>query len=125
MHPSMQGIDPKKRTTIQIQLYQDPWPLIMGWGQHHKLKMLGTPQEGLVVFQKGWGVQNIAFNVEGTILTIQAWVRFSTLERIRSMFILPAEMGAESGGMRGVLGRRFLRNMVNEILAHLQAPQIQ
>jgi hypothetical protein len=126
MHPSMQ-VPPERRTTVQVQLHQDPWPLIFGWGQHHKFTPLGNPQEGLVVFQRGWGSvkpHNVAFYIAGNILTIQAWVCFSGLERLRSLFILPAEINVSSGA-RGLLARRIVRNQVNELLAHMGAPPIQ
>ena len=78
-----------------------------------------------MVFQTGWGKpQNVAFHLEGNVLTIQAWVRFSTMQRIQSFFILPAEINISSGA-RGALGRRQLRTKLNELLGHLGAPAVQ
>ncbi|HTJ45221.1 MAG TPA: hypothetical protein VL463_24110 [Kofleriaceae bacterium] len=129
MHPLMAQFaqQPEKRTTIQLQVYQDPWALIAGWGQHHKWKTIGpAPEQGLWVMTRGWAnpaPQNIAFHLEGYVLTLQAWVRFSGMERLRSFFILPAEINISSGG-RGLLARRSVRNDVNELLGHLGAPQL-
>lgn len=126
MHPALQA-RVAKRTTVQLQLFQDPWPMIFGWGQHHKYTPVGTPQEGLVLFQRGWGsvkAHNVAFNVEGNVLTIQAWIAFTTMERLRSLFILPDEIDVGSGA-RGVIARRKVRGELNELLGHLHAPPIQ
>ena len=112
---------------MQIQVWQDPWPLITGWAQHHKYEAAGPPFEGMMVYQRGWGLHKphlVAFHIEGNVLTIQACVRFSPLERFRSLFLLPAEINVGSGG-RGVLARRKVRGEVNELLGHLGAPPIQ
>src|SRR5262249_11187276 len=113
--------------TVQVQLYADPWPTIQGWAAHHKWKVLGTTPDGVFVCTRGWGnpaPQTVAFFVEGPILTIQAWIRFSAGERLRSFFMLPPEINVGSG-VKGALARRSVRNMVNELLGHLGAPPIQ
>ena len=118
---------PDKRTTVQLQVAQDPWPLIAGWIQHHKWKSVGpAPENGLWVATRGWGnppPQSVAFHLEGYVLTIQAWVRFSFGERLRSLFVLPDEINVGSGA-RGLLARRAVRNELNELLGHLGAPHL-
>ena len=125
--PQSMQVSPERRTTVQVQLYQDPWPLIQGWATHNKWKVVGTTPEGVFVCTKGWGSpppQNVAFFVEGPMLTIQAWITFSFFMRMRSMFILPAEVNVTSG-LRGAIGRRQVRNALNELLGPLGAPPIQ
>jgi hypothetical protein len=127
MHPLMQQVPPARRTTVQVQLWQDPWPLITGWAAHHKYEAAGPPFEGMMVYQRGWGANKphlVVFHIDGNLLTIQACIRFSGLERLRSLFILPAEINIGAGG-RGVLARRKVRGEVNELLGHLGAPPIQ
>jgi hypothetical protein len=42
-----------------------------------------------------------------------------------SAFMLPAEMGIESGGFKGVLPRKIARDGVNALLKLLNQPLIQ
>jgi hypothetical protein len=126
MHPLMQ-VPPARRTTVQVQVWQDPRPLIAGWATHHKYEAAGPPFEGMMVYHRGWGATKahmVAFHLEGNVLTIQACVRFTGLERLRSLFILPAEINVGPGG-RGILARRKVRGELNELLGHLGAPPIQ
>jgi hypothetical protein len=123
LHALMQA-PPGRRTTVQVQLYQDPWPLIAGWAQHHKLTQLGPPLDGLVVFSRAVGQQHVAILVQGTILTLQTWISIPMIMRLRSLFILPAELPTASGGLRATIARKRLRAAVNELLGHLQAPPI-
>ena len=117
-------VPPGRRTTVQVQLHQDPWPLIAGWAQHHTLTQGGPPFDGLVVFSRALGQQHVAFLIEGTVLTLQAWISIPMIMRMRSLFILPAELPVASGGLRATIARKRLRVVVNELLAHLQAPPI-
>jgi len=123
VHPLLNA-PPNKRTTVQVQLRQDPWPLIAGWAQQHKLVQAGPPMDGLVVFNRTYNQQHVAFLVQGTVLVVQAWISISMMMRIRSLFILPSEIHIGSGGMRAAIGRKALRKIVNELLGHLGAPPI-
>jgi hypothetical protein len=99
----MQQVPPARRTTVQVQRCQDPWPLIAGSAAHHEYEAAGLPFEGMMVYQRGWGATKphlVAFHIEHDILAIQACIRFSGLERLRSLFILPAEINIGSGELR-------------------------
>ncbi len=56
--------------------------------------------------------------------TLAAWVAMSLPARVASLFILPAEIGIESGGVRAALPRAEARADVNELLARLGQPPI-
>lgn len=55
---------------------------------------------------------------------IEAWIRANVFVRLMSLFILPAEMGIESGGFKDVLPRNIARKAVNTLLAHLRQSPI-
>ena len=60
--------------------------------------------------------------VEGRV-RVEAWIRANIIARASALFLIPAEMEIESGGLRGVVPRRIARNAVNHLLATLgQAP---
>jgi hypothetical protein len=42
-----------------------------------------------------------------------------------ALFLIPAEMGIESGGIKGALPRSMARNSVNKLLAQLDQPPIE
>jgi hypothetical protein len=56
---------------------------------------------------------------------MEVWVRVSFFVRLQSLFMLPAQMGVESGGMRGVVPRKMARNSVNKLLEQLGQPLIE
>jgi len=61
---------------------------------------------------------------ENQEINIEAWISANLFVRIMSLFILPAEMGIESGGFRAVLPRSIARTAVNKLLAQLGQPPI-
>lgn len=57
-------------------------------------------------------------------LVVEGWIAPGFFARLASLFLLPAEMGLQSGGFRGVLPRRLGRTAVNELLRDLRGPAI-
>jgi hypothetical protein len=57
-------------------------------------------------------------------LHLEAWIRGTLLARMGSFFLLPAEMGIESGGFRAVIPRGVARGAVNKLLNSLGQPSI-
>ncbi|KAB2896493.1 MAG: hypothetical protein F9K40_14375 [Kofleriaceae bacterium] len=122
---AMMNMSQEVRTTVHVQCYQDPFPLVGGWAAHHKFKEVAPPDDGLWVFNRGWnGAQFVAFLLQPPWLTVQASIRFSFGDRLRSFFILPDEMHIRSGGARGVLARSQLRGDVNDLLMRLGAQPV-
>jgi hypothetical protein len=111
-----------QRTTVQIELRGDPWPVIAEWG-----KQCGYLPQGDVgtsrVYQKGTGFfvapMMLAAQVDGNVLTLQAWIRGTFIARLFSLFILPAEMHIKSGGFKAVVPRNMARGHVNKLIAAL------
>jgi hypothetical protein len=86
------------------------------------------PRDMKRLYQKGTGflVAPMMLKVrhENQETNIEAWIRSNFLVRLMSLFILPSEMGIESGGLKGVLPRNIARKAVNILLAQLGQPPI-
>jgi hypothetical protein len=117
-----------KRTNISFQLSADVWPSIERWASANGFnrKVSAGPER---LYQKGVGflVAPMMLSVQQANgqVALEAWIRCNLFVRIFSFFILPAEMGIESGGVRGVLPRKIARNAVNRLLQDLGQPLIQ
>jgi hypothetical protein len=66
-----------------------------------------------------------SFHQDGGQVSVEAWVRCNTFMRICSLFMLPAEMGVESGGFKGVLPRKIAREALNRLLQDCGARPVQ
>ena len=115
-----------KRTTLRFDSTGDIWPVVEKWANEN-----GYRQKESVghekLYQKGVGffVAPMMLKVrhENQETNVEAWIRANILVRFMSLFILPSEMGIESGGFRGVLPRNIARKAVNMLLAQLgQSP---
>jgi hypothetical protein len=117
-----------QRTTIKIELRGDPWPVIDGWGKATGYLPQSSPSPNSRVYQKGTGFlvapMMLAAQVDGNVLTLQAWARGTFIARLFSFFILPAEMHIGSGGFKAALPRKIARENVNKLLAQLGGPPI-
>jgi hypothetical protein len=59
----------------------------------------------------------------GDKVHMEAWVRVGLMMRLLALFLIPTEMGLESGGFRLTVPRRTARGSVNELLGKLgQSP---
>lgn len=60
----------------------------------------------------------------GSEIGLEAWVRSRTLWQLYGLFLSPAEIGLESGGIQMWVPRRVARNAVNQLLKELGQPPI-
>ncbi|MCP5049518.1 MAG: hypothetical protein GY940_20270 [bacterium] len=120
----------ERRTIIDFNVdYVDKtWNVINQWAQENNYK----PKESTGPakrFQKGTGflVAPMMFEVtiDGGAVHMEAWIRANLLNRIFSLFILPAEMGIPSGGVKAVAPRKIARKAVNKLLEQLGQPLIE
>jgi hypothetical protein len=119
----------KQRTTVRIELRGDPWPVIDGWGKATGyIPNTTTATQHSRLYQKGIGFwvapQMLAAQVDGNILTLQAWIRGTFIARLFSLFILPAEIRIASGGMTAAIPRKMARGDVNKLIQQLGGPPI-
>ncbi len=117
-----------KRTSISFQSTDSIWPTVEKWAQANGYKPVSQDATSRT-FQKGVGfwVAPMMLRLEqnGSAVSGEAWVRAGFFVRLCALFLLPAEMGVESGGFKGVLPRKIARTAVNKLLAELGQQQIQ
>jgi hypothetical protein len=116
------------RTSISFQPNFDIWPVVDRWASlnnYHVTQAAGFER----IYQKGKGFlvapMMVAIRQNGPVIGLDAWVRFSFFVRLMSFFILPQEMGVQSGGYKGVVPRSLARAGVNELLLQLRQLPIQ
>ncbi len=115
------------RTTIHFRYNGEIWPIVEDWAGRngYRLKESGPGER---TYQKGIGflvapmMLKVRSDNEETV--IDAWVRVNVLIRLMGLFLIPAEMGIESGGLKLAAPRSIARKAVNKLLEELEQPQI-
>jgi hypothetical protein len=106
----------------------DIWRIVEPWAERSKYD-LKRSSESTRLYQRGHGVILAPMMLEISHtedkVHIEAWVRAGFLQRLLALFLVPSEMGIESGGIRLVLPRTTARTAVNELLGQLQQPPIE
>jgi hypothetical protein len=116
-----------RRTFRDFTVDKDIWHIVDNWARMTKfrVKQMGKNWK---LLQKGTGFlvapMMLEIGEEKGKVHLEAWVRCNFLIRLMALFMLPAEMGIESGGFRGVAPRRIARNAVNQLLLEFKQPLI-
>lgn len=115
------------RTKLSFPCERLIWPAVERWSKNQNAE-LKSSGERLRVYQKG-GTMTAAmmyrFSQEGTQVAVEAWIPSSTFQRACSLFLLPPEMGIESGGVTAALIRKIARESLNPLLLELGADLVQ
>jgi len=119
----------EKRTIRDLAVAQDIWPAVAAWAQAEKFQLLvRSSTETKRVYQRGTGMMTAAMMLQieqtGNQVHMEAWLPIGFFTRLSTLFMMPAEMGVTSGGLRGVIPRNMARNSVNILLAQLGQPPI-
>ena len=116
------------RTIRDFQVGVDIAPLVDEWARANHYGFRGTSADGTRRFQRGNGMLTWAmpFTIRqsGPAVHLEAWTHVVFLTRIFSFFLIPSDMGIESGGLRGALPRGIARDAVNKLLAQFDQPLI-
>ena len=116
------------RTIRDFQVGFDISQAVDGWAAANHFGFRGVLPDGTRCYQRGNGILTGAMPVTirqaGSNVHLEAWIHANLLARISALFLIPADMGIESGGVRGVLPRSMARNAVNQLLAFLGQPPI-
>jgi hypothetical protein len=115
------------RTQISFAQTVDIWPVVERWAgaNGYSARESAGPDK---LYQKGIGLLVAPMmlsirEVDGQV-TMEAWVRCNLFNRLASFFILPAEIGIQSGGLKAVVPRKIARDAVNILLQQLGQPLI-
>jgi hypothetical protein len=117
----------RTRTDIRFNTHPTQWSIIDQWAADESYKLQSSSATERL-YQKGTGflvapmLLHIRQSGEQTVM--QAWISANMMVRAFALFLLPPEMGIESGGLKAMLPRKIARNAVNKLMASLQLPAI-
>ena len=116
------------RTIRDFQVGFDIAPLVDAWAGPNHYGFRGVSPDGTRNYQRGNGIITGAMPLSvrqiGADVHLEAWIHSTLAARIAALFLIPADMGIESGGFRGGLPRSMARDSVNKLLAQLGQPPI-
>ncbi len=116
------------RTVRDFQVGFDIAPLVDAWAHANHYGFRGVSPDGTRTYQRGngflTGAMPMTVRQAGPAVHLEAWIHATLLARICAVFLIPSDMGIESGGVRGVLPRSMARGSVNNLLAQLGQPPI-
>lgn len=105
----------------------DPWPIIDAWANETGYRVI-SGQGPNRVYQKGHGFLTAPMMLQiehaENRVRLAAWIRVNLLVRITALFLIPAEMGIESGGFKLVVPRSMARTRINKLMERLNQPPI-
>jgi hypothetical protein len=111
------------RTVLDFEVSFDIGPVVDAWAKANRFGFRGTSPDGTRNFQRGHGllIWAMLFRVrqEGSRVHLEAWAHATLYTRLGSLFLIPANMGIESGGIKGALPRGVARTAVNDLLGRL------
>ena len=112
-----------KRTTIQLNYDGEIWSVVDKWASENGYRQKESSGAERT-YQKGVGFlvapMMLKIRRNNSDATLEAWIRTNQFVRLMTLFILPSEMGIDSGGFRGVIPRSVARKAVNKLLSRLE-----
>jgi hypothetical protein len=116
------------RTILDFQVGFDVAPIVDAWAQANHYGFRGVAPDGTRLYQRGNGVLTgsmpLTVRQVGPSVHLEAWIHANLLARTCALFLIPADLSIESGGVKGVLPRSMARGSVNKLLAQLGQPAI-
>jgi hypothetical protein len=115
------------RTIRDFDYAGDTRLIVDSWAAENGFRLLdGTGPSRL--FQKGHGFWTAPIRLEasqqGSKVHLETWISVNLLVRLMALFMLPKQMGVESGGLRGALPRKIGRQAVNKLFEKLGQPPV-
>jgi hypothetical protein len=116
------------RTVRDFQVGFDIASLVDAWANENHYGFRGVSPDGTRNYQRGNGLLTgsmpLSIRQDGPSVHLEAWTHANLYSRIGALFLIPANMGIESGGIKGALPRSIARGSVNKLLAQLGQPPI-
>jgi hypothetical protein len=114
------------RTIVKFHYVGNVWPTVEKWANENGYRQKDAV-ESERTYQKGVGFlvapMMLKIKIESQETIMEAWIRVNFFARLMALFIVPSEMGIQSGGFRLAAPRSMARKAVNKLLAQLgQAP---
>lgn len=116
------------RTVRDFQVGFDMTPMVNAWAGPNHYGFRGLSPDGTRNYQRGSGILTgampLTIRQTGADVHLEAWIHSTLVARIGALFLIPADMGIESGGFKGALPRSIARNAVNKLISELGQPPI-
>lgn len=116
------------RTVVTFKVGQDIWPAIEQWAQAENFGLKESAIPNSRMYQRGSGFWTAPMRFQATIQNgearLEMWVYVPIFNRLFTFFLVPEEMGVESGGFRLIVPRNTARQSFNKLLTHLRQPLI-
>lgn len=126
-NPVMQPTQAASLSRTTVRLNNNTLQTVEGWANANNFT-LKSSSGNEKTYQRGIGFlvapTMLKIRPENQDLVLEIWIRMNLFVRICSLFMLPAEMGIESGGFRAVLPRSMTRNLFNQLLTQLRVSLI-
>jgi len=126
-NPATQAAQSASKTRTTIRLSSNHLQAVESWATANDFRQKSAA-ENEKTYQRGYGLlvgpTMLRIKSENHELVLEVWIRMNLFVRLLSLFILPAEMGIESGGIKSVLPRTLARNLFNQLLTQLGQPLI-
>lgn len=101
----------------------DVTPYADAWASASHFSLQSVDPDGTRHYQRGQGILTgsmlTTIHQQGSNVHMETWIHANLLARVGALFLVPAEMSVESGGIKGVLPRKICREAVNQLLAQL------
>ena len=116
------------RTTRTFAYQGNVWPVVEQQARQTGFRVIETA-ETTRLYEKSKGIlahpTRLQLQVTNTHeVHLQAWVHVNLFWRAMALFLVPAEMELESGGVRLVFARKIGREAVNQLLSALDQEPI-
>ena len=116
------------RTVVEFKYNENTEDVVTKWADSESFT-LESKSDDIYRFRKGAGFWVAPTMLEirqaGSDVHLEAWIAMSIFARLAALFLVPSEMGIESGGFRAVIPRTTARTAVNRLLEGLGQAGIQ
>ncbi len=116
------------RTVREFKTEYDIWPVIDQWAQAENFSLKEASIPNTRMYQRGSGFATAPMRFQATIQSglahMEMWVYTPFFNRLFAFFLVPEEMGVESGGFKLVVPRNIARKSFDKLLTHLGQPPI-
>lgn len=113
---------------FEVASADDTWEIIGQWLKESKYFVKEAFGANRKLFQKGVGFlvapMMLDVSIEENKVHMEAYVRTNFFIRLFALFLIPEEMGVESGGIKLMAPRKIARKAVNKLLERLGQPEI-
>ena len=117
-----------EKTIRDFQVAVDVAPLADAWAKDNHFGLREVQPDGTRRYQRGSGILTgimlTSVRQQGKDVHLEAWIHATLVARISALFLIPANLGIESGGIKGALPRKMARDAVDKLLAQLGQPPI-